>query len=388
MQRPTGAILIAFAAAGLAAHSATAADQVKVQVPDGVPLEVVASEFDGSDFESRGSALVIELAGSIRFRHRGPLALRAVTLAVDAHREMLGGRAAVSVPSLNARDGDEFRVPINLRLLRALPRPTGPVVRIVADSVLFDTLASAGPDRLDAVGRMRSREMEARRDREFFLSRFRNGGREALATAMQASLRRQATRPRLDIRLAGAGPSTAEASARSREIRLAFVQDGDAPLVFEGGSAQVTGAVSDSPRIQLRNRGAEAVRQFDVGWLARDADGTVYSLGSAPSSGNPRVEADRDVVIESASRFEFRLADGRTHPRIEWMGAYLRSAQLEDGSLWIPSRQSLEESRLLQALPVSAEERRLAELYRTRGPSAVLDELQGLSDGPNSVGAP
>ena len=380
MQIPTAAGLVAFAAAGLAVHSATATEQVEVQVPDGVPLEVVASEFDGSEFESRGSALVIELAGSIRFRHRGPHAVRALTLAVDAHRETLGGRAAVSVPSLNARDGDEFRVPINLRLLRALPLPPGPVVRIVADSVLFDTLASAGPDRLDAVDRMKSREMEARRDREFFLSRFRDGGREALATAMQASLRRQATRPRLDIRLAGAGPSTAAAPARSREIELAFVQDGDAPLLFESGSARVTGAVSDSPRILMRNRGPEAVRHFDVGWLARDASGTVYSLGSAPSGSGRRVEAHGEVLIESDGRFEFRLADGRTRPRIEWMGAYLRSAQLEDGSLWIPSRQSLVETRLLQTLPVSAEERRLAELYRTRGPSAVLEELEGLTD--------
>ena len=61
------------------------------------------------------------------------------------------------------------------------------------------------------------------------------------------------------------------------------------------------------------------------------------------------------------------------------MGAYLRSVQLDDGSVWVPSRQALEESRLLQALPVSAEERRLTELYRARGPAAVVEELRELA---------
>ena len=257
--------------------------EIRVEIPEDVPLELVSSDFGGTEFEPRGGALVIELAGSIRFRHRGPNAVRAVTLDVDAHRELMGGRAVVAVPSLNARDGEEFEVPIYVRLIRALPLPAGPAVRIATDAVLFDTLAYVGPNRLDSARKLKTRELEARRDRNFFLSRWESGGREALAEAMQASLLRQASRPRLEIRLAGAGPATAGRRAEPREIQLAFVQhDGD-PLLFESGSALVTGFVSEAPRIRMRNRTTRTIRQFDVGWLAADGDGTVYSVGSAPA---------------------------------------------------------------------------------------------------------
>ena len=350
--------------------------EIRVEIPEDVPLELVSSDFGGTEFEPRGGALVIELAGAIRFRHRGPNAVRAVTLDVDAHRELMGGRAVVAVPSLNARDGEEFEVPIYLRLIRALPLPAGPAVRIATDAVLFDTLASAGPDRLDSVRKLKTRELEARRDRSFFLSRWESGGRDALAEAMQASLMRQAARPRLEIRLAGAGPATAGRGGRPREIQLAFVQDDGDPMLFESGSALVTGFVSEAPRIRVRNRTARAIRRFDIGWLAGDGDGTVYSVGSAPSDTAMRVGAGEGIEIHAAGRFELRPAGDPDGSPIEWMGAYLRSVQMDDGSVWIPSRQALQESRLLQALPVSAEERRLAELYRARGPAAVVEQLR------------
>ena len=366
------------AAAGLLLAQIALGEQreIRVEIPEDVPLELVSSDFGGTEFEPRGGALVIELAGSIRFRHRGPNAVRAVTLDVDAHRELMGGRAVVAVPSLNARDGEEFEVPIYVRLIRALPLPAGPAVRIATDAVLFDTLAYVGPNRLDSARKLKTRELEARRDRNFFLSRWESGGREALAEAMQASLLRQASRPRLEIRLAGAGPATAGRRAEPREIQLAFVQhDGD-PLLFESGSALVTGFVSEAPQIRVRNRTARTIRQFDIGWLAGDGDGTVYSVGSVPSGTKMPVGAGEGIEIHAAGRFELRPAGAPDGSPIEWMGAYLRSVQMDDGSVWIPSRQTLEEAQLLPALPVSAEERRLTELYRARGPAAVAEQLR------------
>ncbi len=366
----------------LAQIASGASHEVLLEVPDGVPLEIVTRDFGESEFEPRGGALIIELAGSIRFRHQGPNAVRAVTLEVDAHREIVGGRAVVTVPSLSARTGEEFDVPINLRLLRPLPLPTGPVVRIAADAVLFDTFDWAGPDRLDTVRKMKTLELEARRDRAFFLSRWKSGGRDALAASMQASLRRQAARPRLDIRLSGVGPATAGRDERTREIQLAFVQDDGAPLVFESGSALVTGFISEAPRIRVRNRTEGSIRQFDIGWLARDGTGTVYSVGSAPVDDELSLEAEEAMEIHASGRFVLRPPGDRGQSTIEWMGAYLRSAQMDDGSVWIPSRQAMEESLVLQTLPVSAEERRLAQLYRDRGPSAVAQELRRFAADP------
>lgn len=376
--------LIAFAAvvAGVAAVAQPGPDatgRVAVEIPDGVPLSVTAADFSESEFEPRGGALVIELSGSIRFRHEGRDAVRAVTLAVQAHQRMMGARAAVSVPSLHAPQGEEFQIHLNLRMLRPLPVPPGPVVHIAPDAVLFNTLAAAGPDRLDSVRKMRVREMEARRDREFFLARWRSGGREELASAMQASLRRQAARPRLSVRRATAGPVTAGPFGSPREVRFAFIQDSDAPIVLEEGSALVTGTVSDAPRIVFRNRTSRGVRRVDLGWLVHDRAGNSYSVGSAPVDGGTTLAAGERLETGAGGRFDIRPSDSSADLEIGAMTAYVRSVQLDDDSVWVPTRDALEESRLLQALPVSAEEERLSRLYRQRGPAAVAQELRKLA---------
>ena len=361
----------------LAIPVALAQPEISIEVSEDVPLEVVASDFGSSNFEPRGSALIIELDGSIRFRHTGEAAVRAVTLAVAAYTGRLGGRAAVAVPSLHARKGEEFEVYLNLRMLRPLPLPPGPAVRIAPDGVLFDTLQAAGPDRLDSVRKMTIRELEARRDRQYFLSQWETGGRPALASAMQASLRRQATRPSLDVRLAAGGPATAGSDIR--EVQFSFIQNEAAPLVLEGGTALVSGMISDSPRIRIRNRTDETVRHFEIGWLVRDSRGSVYSVGAAPLGEVRDVRPGEAVETGGDRRFELRPAGVGQPPVLESMTAFVRNAQLDDGSVWIPSRQTLEASRLLQAMPVSAEERRLTQLYRERGPAVVAAELEKLT---------
>ena len=367
----------ALLAAVLAIPVTAAQPEIAIEVSEDVPLEVVASNFGSSNFEPRGGALIIELDGSIRFRHTGEAAVRAVTLAVDAHGGRLGGRAAVAVPSLHARSGEEFEVYLNLRMLRPLPLPPGPAVRIAPDGVLFDTLQAVGPDRLDSVRKMTIRELEARRDRQYFLSQWESGGRTALASAIQASLRRQASRPRLDVRMAAQGPATAGSDIR--ELQFSFIQNEAAPLILEGGTALVSGMISDSPRIRIRNRTDETVRHFEIGWLVRDSRGAVYSAGTAPAGDTRDLRPGATVETGGDRRFELRPTGAGQPPALDSMAAYVRNAQFDDGSVWIPSRQALEASRLLQAMPVSAEERRLTHLYRERGPAVVAAELEKLT---------
>lgn len=353
--------------------------QVTVTVPDGVPLHVVSTDFGDSEFEARGGALVIELAGSVRFRHEGHDAVRAVTLAIRADERMMGGTAAVSVPSLHATRGEEFTVYCSLRMLRPLPAPPGPVVEIVTDAVLLDTLVAVGPDRLGSLHQMKVRELEARRDREFFLTRWRSGGREELASAMQASLRRQAAQPRLGVQPALAGAATAGRPGAGREVQFAFVQDPDAPIILERGTALVSGSISDAPRITLRNREPQEIRTFEIGWLVHDRNGGTYSVGSAPVSTDTRLAVGQRRETAAPGRFELFLADPARDLEIEAMTAYVRSVELEDESLWVPTRSALEESRLVEIVPVSTEELRLTELYRLRGPAVVVEELEKLS---------
>lgn len=347
--------------------------QVAVDIPDGVPFQVEAFDFENTDWQPRGGALVIELEGSVRFRQLGPQTVRALTLAVDAHDRMLGGRASVSIPSLHAATGDAIEVYVSLRMLRPLPGPPGPAVRIAPDAVLYDSLAAAGPNRLGSVRAMIARELEARRDRAYFRAQLEAGGRDALVSAMQASLRRQAARPRLEVSLARDGPATA--GARPRTLALAFLPDADAPLILEQGTALVTGSVSDAPRIRLRNRSAQAVRHFELGWLVRDESGVLYSAGAAPVDGAPRLRPGSVFVTSASRRFALRPAGTRRAAAWTGMSAYLRSAELADGSVWIPSRSALAASELLDSVPVSAEEERLSRLYRERGPAAVSAEL-------------
>lgn len=369
--------LLGVASAAVLAAVAVAESRVAVGIPEGLPLEVVATDFANTEFEPRGGALVIELTGSIRFRHTGGAAVRALTLAIDTRSPGLGGRAAVAVPSLHARKGEEFEIPLNLRMLRPLPLPAGPAVHVAPDAVLFDTLEAAGPDRLDSIRKMTVRELEARRDRQHFLARWEAGGRDELVSAMHASLQRQAARPRLDVRLAGTGPATA--GSDQREVRFALVQDEAAPLELLEGTALVQGTVSDTPRIRIRNRSDQPIRHFEVGWLVADRDGAVYSVGAVPLNASPRIAPGERYEASGSRKFALRPTGTRNESNLGSMTAYLRSARLEDGTVWIPSRHSLDAARILGAVPVSDEERRLTLLYRERGPSAVVDELQRLS---------
>lgn len=369
--------LLGVAAAAVLAVVAAAESRVAVEIPAGLPLEIVATDFANTEFEPRGGALVIELAGSIRFRHTGAAAVRALTLAVDTRSPGLGGRAAVAAPSLHARKGEEFEIPLNLRMLRPLPLPAGPAVHVAPDAVLFDTLEAAGPDRLDSIRKMTVRELEARRDRRHFLARWKAGGRQELVSAMHASLQRQAARPRLEVRLAGTGPATA--GSDPREVRFALVQDEAAPVELLEGTALVQGAVSDTPRIRIRNRSDQPIRHFEVGWLVADRAGAVYSVGAVPLNASPRIAPGERYEASGSRKFALRLTGTRNESNLGSMTAYLRSARLEDGTVWIPSRHSLDAARILGAVPVSDEERRLTLLYRERGPSAVVDELQKLS---------
>ncbi len=381
-------LLLAAASAGpLALPGLAQAPAVAVEIPAGLPLQVLSSEFSDSDFERRGGAMVINLAGSVRFRHDGSDPIRAITLRIDAREQALGGRAAVVVPSLHASRGDQFEVNVNLRLLRPLPLPPGPVVRIEPDAVLFASLAAAGPDRLDSIRKMRVLEMEARRDREFFLTRWSAGGKSALTSAMQASLRRQAARPRLEVRLAGNGPATTTAGIPSRELEIAFVANPEAPLVLEGGTALIRGVIADAPRFRLRNRARQGVRHFEIAWLVRDARGTVYSVGSAPVDQLDRVGPQERFETRADGRFRIHPVAAGRPPAIEAVSAYLRSAQLDDGSVWVPSRQALQASNLIEAVPVSAEEQRLSQLYRERGAEAVAAELRRLAGADTGASA-
>ena len=93
---------------------------------------------------------------------------------------------------------------------------------------LFDDLSFYGPNRLNSRRSMTVWELQARRDRMYFMSILTARGPEALQEEILSSLAHQSDRPRLDVEVARRGRATNVDAGR--ELRLAFLQFSDSPV--------------------------------------------------------------------------------------------------------------------------------------------------------------
>ena len=179
-----------------------------ITFPEDSPVTVVSADWGESNASARGGAMLLDLHTSLSLRNSGSRRIRGITLLVSAQDVTPGGKASVSVPSLNAAPGDNFPIRIDLRLLRPLQAGNGPLVEIGLDGILFDDLSFFGPNRLNSRRSMTVWEMEARRDRQYFRQVLESHGREALKAEMLASLDHQADRSVMDARVAQSGRAT------------------------------------------------------------------------------------------------------------------------------------------------------------------------------------
>jgi hypothetical protein len=58
------------------------------------------------------------------------------------------------------------------------------------------------------------------------------------------------------------------------------------------------------------------------------------------------------------------------------MTGFVSQVEFADGRVWVPNRQNLDQELLHKVLPPSAEEQRLTDLYRRKGPDALMEELR------------
>ncbi len=360
-------------AACLAAASALAqtgepldpASALRFQLAPDSPLAVLATNLGDSRVETRGGAMVLDLRATLTLRNNSPKSVRGVTLLVLAQELTAGGKGSVAVPSLNVAPGASFPVRVNLRLLRPLPAPVGPLVQLGLDGVLFSDFSFFGPNRLESRRTMVVWEMEAQRDRQHFQAALAANGPEGLRQQILASLARQQSRPRLEAQVNRAPTralSAAVSALTGKSVQLAVLKLPEAPLELVSASSHVSGGEAHSPHIEYSNRSGRPVRHVEVGWLVRDAGGREYLAGSVPASAAP------DGV--------YRFFQGREPLEgISGMRGFLSQVEFSDGSVWIPARRALADQGLLGLLPVSPEEQRLSELYRTRGLQALVEEL-------------
>lgn len=336
---------------GLLAVAAKA--EIRVDMPPDSPLFLVSMGAAGSRVSSLGGALVVDVKASVDFRNTSNSRVRGVTLLVAADELTAGGKASVSVPSLNAAPGEVFSIPIDLRLLRPRAGMNVPV-RVTLDGVLFDTLAFYGPNKLDSRRTMTAWELEARRDRALFAQALREG-RESLRRELVASLARQEAEPRGGVQVMRGRPLVSPAV-----MQIAALNSGGAPVEILGGEAQTSGNEIGLPRIELRNRSAKPVTHVEVRWIMRDKSGREHAGGALSSPVTLAAGAKATVEDRSTMRFADEAAA---------LTGFVSSVQYEGGAMWIPER---------AVRYCSPEEQRLTEMYRRRGIDAVIAELDRL----------
>jgi hypothetical protein len=374
MRSRIGAILLVSAAACWAQQTAPDPRSLfKIEFPSASPVTLVSADMGDSATTTRGSAMVIDLRASLVLRNSGAMRIRGVTLLVTAQEVAAGGKASVSVPSLNVASGETFPVRLDIRLLRPVG-PGGPLVVVSLDGVLFDDLSFFGPNRLNSRRTMTVWETEARRDRRHFKNVLARLGGEGLRESLVESLARQAAIPRVNVQVTRGGRATNVDAAK--RLQFAFLNIPDSPIDPIGGVANISGNEARTPSLEVRNRSKRPVRYFELGWIVRDSGGREFMAGSVPAS-DPEMNlapGQKSSVVQD-SLLRFTGVQGQ-QLSIAGMTGFVSQVEFMDGSVWVPSREAFSDTQFSRTVAPSAEEQRLTDLYRRRGLDAVVAELR------------
>jgi hypothetical protein len=372
-----------FFAAGLTVLCAqeTPLDQssIKINLPGDSPLALVSANMGESRALSRGSALVLDLHMSLTFRNNSADTVRGVTLLVLAQDVTPGGKGSVTKPApLNVEPGQLFSMDVVTQLLRPGRPSAGPLVQVDLDGVLFKDLHFYGKNRLDSKRSLTAYELEAQRDSLYFKQVLAKSGRTGLQQEILNCIAREAVRPRVNVtvrRNSGRAVSSAVVPGNEHLAQFAFLKFPDSPVEPIQGSAQISGNEARTPDIEIRNNSNSPVRYVEIGWIVRDPRGAEFMAASVPASGPELyLPAGRTARVLQDSSLRFTRNAGEPVP-IAGMTGFVSQVEFENGKIWVPDRQSLQNAQLLGVLAPSTLEQWLTDLYRTKGPKAAIDEL-------------
>ena len=343
----------------------------RIEFPADSPVVFLSADYAGSSESTRGGATVLDLRAALSLRNASGRRIRGVTLSVLAQEVTAGGKASVTVPSLNVAPGESFPVHIDLRLLRPVQAGGGATVQVGLDGVLFEDLSFYGPNRLNSRRALTVYEAEARRDRQYFKGLLNEGGPQRLQQEVLASLGRQAERPGMDVQMVRGGrPTNVEPE---RQMQFAFLEFPDSPVEPMDGWARIAGNEASAPRLDVQNRSGRAVRSLEIGWIVRDQRGREFWAGAVPAELAMSPGERRQIVKDTTLKLPQDLA----HPlTIEGITGFVSNVEFADGRVWIPARASLADPRLQRVLAPSPEEDRLMQLYHRRGLNALVEELK------------
>ncbi len=352
----------------LLASSLAAQDGLKVNFPPDAPVSVVSSGWGESRAIARGGAYVVDVRTSLKLKNNSRLRVRGISLQVSSQEVAAGGKASVSVPSLDVYPGQEFPVKIDLRLLQPNGGSGAAVVHVQLDGVLFEDLSFFGPNRLGSRRQLTAWETEARRDRQHLRLILARNGEEALRRTMLDVLARDNSRPKLDVRLARSSATL----ANSRNIETAFLTQPDLPV--EGIKAV---AVSSGNQLQIlelafENRDKREVRSIELGLLVRDQEGREFSAGSLPAAMSMKPKGGASVQPSASVTLNRPMG---LPMKVESLTGFVQQVEFANGDVWVPPSAFRDEARLAKLIPGSLEEQRLSDIYRRRGMPALLEEL-------------
>lgn len=358
----SAAISVCFAA------SLVAQDGLRVNFPADSPVSVVSSGWGESRAIPRGGAYMVDVRTSLKLKNNSRLRLRGISLQVSSQEVAAGGKASVSVPSLDVYPGQEFRVKIDLRLLQPNSGSSPSLVQVQLDGVLFEDMSFFGPNRLGSRRQLTAWELEARRDRQHLKLILARQGDDALRRAMVDILARENSRPKLDVRMA----RSAAALPNARSIETAFLSQPGIPV--EGVKAVAVSAGNQLQILELafENRDKREVRSIELGLLVRDQEGREFAAGSLPASltmkpnGTASVQPSASVTLNRPQGIPLK---------VESLTGFVQQVEFANGDLWVPPGSFRDAARLAKVIPGSLEEQRLADIYCRRGVEALIEEL-------------
>jgi hypothetical protein len=351
---------------------------VQVNLKDDSPVTLISVATGESRATARGAALVLDLHMLLTLRNASSNRVRGVVLSVVSQEVTVGGKASVSAPSLNVGPGEAFPVRIDLQLMRPTQAAANPLVKVELDGVLFHNLAFFGPDKLHSQRTLTAWEMEAQRDRENLKRVLAQGGTQGLQQALLDIQAREDDRPQLNVRLvrrrALSGAGAAVGGVHTEQF--AFLRFPNAPVEPKDGWVELSGRgdVAEAAHIEIHNRSGKPVRYVEMGWLVSDQN-RQYMAASLPPSG-PELLLRPNETARLDQDTELRFSRNGEPVSVRNMTGFISQVEFTDGKVWVPSRQDLAGAALLKVLAPSPEEQRLADLYRKRGLTALVEELK------------
>jgi hypothetical protein len=367
-----------------------ASSSVKIDLPADSPVTLISASTGQSRFTPRGGMLVLDLHMSLTLRNSAPRSVRGVALLITAQEFTPGGKGAVARPCIDVPAGQNFTVPIDLKLVKPVQQSNGPLVHVQLDGVIFDDLSFYGPNRLKSSQRdLTLWEVEAQRDRTYYKAILQAKGEAGLQKEVLSSMARPGDRPQLDVALSHNGRAVGSdvsgaVSGTDEHAHFAFLSMPDAPVLPVQGQASIDGNEVRSPWIEVQNLSKKPVRYVEIGWVVKDKDGNEYLAGSVPGSSvsalttsgaspGSEILAGQRGRIEPDATLKFSHA-GRP-VGIDSMTGFVTQVEFSDGKMWVPSRKDLNSSALLRTMAPSTEEQRLLDIYAKQGLKALVTDL-------------